>query len=111
MQRKRLTAQRVLTDLSLAALSSVVTVLGKRVDSDKVENGLSIERFNMRGVYSKALYEGGVKERELVEQYRTWAKATAGWPRTSAMLEGIAQSYDHDAEREDIRAQQDKMRY
>ena len=28
MQRKRLTAQRVLTDLSLAALSSVVTVLG-----------------------------------------------------------------------------------
>jgi hypothetical protein len=88
-----------------------VRVLLEELDSDEVENGLTIERFNMRGVYSKAFYEGGGQERALSQQHRSWAKSAVDWPRTAAMLERIAQGYDHDAEREDIRAQQDKMRF
>lgn len=89
---------------------AIRTIL-ERLDSDDIEKGLLIERFNMRGVYGKALYEGGVQERTIAEQYRSWAKAAVDWPRTSAMLERIAQNYDRDAKEEDIRAKQDQMRY
>jgi hypothetical protein len=88
-----------------------IRIVLEELDSDDVENGLSIERFNMRGVHTKAMFEGGVQERELADRYRKWAKATADWPRTSAMLERIAQGYDRDAEREDVEAQQNKMRF
>jgi hypothetical protein len=77
----------------------------------ELERGIIVERFNMRGVFSKAIFEGGDKERELANQNRTWAEVAAEWPRTAAMLERIAAQWDADAEREDIRAEQDKLRY
>jgi hypothetical protein len=43
------------------------------LDAKDVERGLMIERYNMRGVYSKALYEDGAKERALADQYKAWA--------------------------------------
>lgn len=78
--------------------------------AEDINRGISIERHNMRGVYSKALYEGGVQERELAAQYRWWSKACAGrWMVTSRMLDEIANSWERDAEREDLRAQQDRL--
>jgi hypothetical protein len=65
----------------------------------------------MRGVYRKALFEGGVQERALAEETRSWAKAAGAWPRTAAMLHDIARSWDAEAAREDERARQDQMRY
>jgi hypothetical protein len=78
--------------------------------STQIENGVATERFNMRGVHSKALYEGGKQERGLAEQYHGWARAAGAWPRTAAMLERIAQSWEADAQREDTRAEQDRLR-
>jgi hypothetical protein len=83
----------------------------ENLSSDDVENGLAIERFNMRGAHWKQLNEGGVQERALAQQYRNWASALVEWPRASAVLEKIAQGYDRDAEREDIEAQKDQMRF
>lgn len=42
--------------------------------SDEIEHGLEIERFNIRGVYCKAISEGGNQERELARQSRTWQR-------------------------------------
>jgi hypothetical protein len=40
-----------------------------------VETGLKLEAFNSRGVFSRAMFEGGSQERELEEKYRQYAKA------------------------------------
>ena len=82
----------------------------EELDSDEIERGLMIERFNMRGAHFKGAYEGGAQERVLAEQYRAWAKSMPNWPRTTAILEKIAAGWDHQASQEDIRAEQDKMK-
>jgi len=79
--------------------------------STELERGINIGRFNMRGAFNKAIYEGGKQERGLAEQARSWAKIAEKWPRTHAMLLEIAKDWDAHAEREDQRAKQDEMRY
>ena len=78
--------------------------------SEQLEQGIAIERFNMRGVYSKGIYDGGEEERRFASQYRDWAAACVAWPRTSAMLDDIATGWDRQAEHEDIQAQQRLMK-
>ncbi len=80
------------------------------VSSDDLETGIALERFNMRGAYTKALHEGGKKEREIAARYTAWAAACAAWPRTAGILRRIAEGYERQAEAEDIRARQDQMR-
>lgn len=78
----------------------------EEVASDELERGIQIERFNMRGVFSKDPYDGGSAERALAEEARRWADAATAWPRTAEMLSRIAKDWEHHAEREDIEAQQ-----
>jgi hypothetical protein len=78
--------------------------------SDEIERGISISRFNMRGVIRKAIYEGGGQERAFALQYRTWAEASASWPRTCAMLRRIAEDRERDAELADTHAELDQRR-
>jgi len=69
------------------------------------------ERYNMRGTFSKNLYEGGAQERPLASQYHEWANvARIRWPRVARVLDSIAKGWEEDAEREDNRAEQDKQR-
>lgn len=77
--------------------------------SDQLELGILIERSNMRGVVTKAMYEGGSQERTLAENARAQAKGTAKWPRTSALWRRFADGLEFDAKREDERAKQDEM--
>lgn len=79
--------------------------------SGDIEHGLSIERFNMRGVYSKSLGEGGAQERGLAEQSKGWAKAMPSSPRTAAMLMRISESWLREAERADISGEKDAIRW
>ena len=76
--------------------------------SNEIERGIGISRFNMRGVIRKAMYEGGGEERAFAAQYRTWAEATASWPRTCAMLRRIAEDWERHAEQADTRAELDQ---
>jgi hypothetical protein len=77
---------------------------------EDIERGIMTERYNMRGVYSKSLYEGGKQEREIARQYKEWSQATSSFPTTSMMLNRIAEGYERDAVREDERAELDKLR-
>ena len=89
----------------------IVRQLIENMDSKEMELGIQIERFNMRGVQARALYGGGGPEREMAERAKHWANVTRAWPRTSAMLEAIAASWESTARNQDERARQDRMRY
>lgn len=88
----------------------VVRTVIESLAAEEIEQGLMIERFNMRGVVSKSLFEGGAQEGALASQYRGWADTCrARWLRTAQVLERIAQNWEEDARREDTRAEQDKL--
>lgn len=82
----------------------------ENVASEQVERGFALECFNKRGVYGKGVNEGGAQEREYAERYQHWAAETMAYPRTSAMLTAISEDWFRDAEREDVRAEQSKMK-
>jgi hypothetical protein len=81
------------------------------ISSDQIERGFRNECFNKRGVFGREMFEGGTQERELAIRYRNWSKEALRFPRTSAVLKNIAKNWDEDAEREDVRAKQDKLKY
>jgi len=76
----------------------------------EIEKGIAISRFNQRGSYSKALYDGGNQERGLAAQYRSWAQLTTSWPRTSSILRNIADDWEFHAKQADSEAELDQLR-
>ena len=87
-----------------------VRTVVERLSSDEVERGLATERYNLRGVYSKAIGEGGQQERALAKQAHDWAAAIPGFPRTAAMLLRISESWTQEAERADVDAAKEALR-
>jgi hypothetical protein len=83
----------------------------ERLKSPDLERGMTIERYNMRGVYSKAMFEGGRQEQDLAQEARIWAKANAAHPRTKAMLNTIAKRWDAYAKEADEQAGRDRLRF
>jgi hypothetical protein len=83
----------------------------ERLNSDRVERGIQVERFNMRGVVSKAMFEGGRQERALAAECREWTKKALAYPRTAALLRNLAEVWDREATAEDERARKDQMRF
>ncbi len=83
----------------------------EKLRSDELERGVAIERFNMRGAYWKAIGEGGDQERALARQSREWADVVPEHPRTAAMLMRIADSWLCEAERADLSAQRESLRW
>lgn len=78
------------------------------IGSRELENGLVIGRLNSRGVTWRGVYDGGDQERTLAATYRSGSNSTkATWPRTSRVLRAIAESYERDATREDLKAELD----
>ncbi|MBB3271388.1 hypothetical protein FHW75_002543 [Pseudomonas sp. OG7] len=119
VNREDITDQLIGQVLAHAPLSSIdgawpheaVRHVIEALASSQIELGVCIERSNMRGVFSKAIGEGGDQERDLAYQARAWAQASVDFVRTHAMLEQIAQSWLRDAERADTMAKQDALRY
>ncbi|QEN86749.1 hypothetical protein FZC33_10595 [Labrys sp. KNU-23] len=83
----------------------------EQLNAPSVERGIATERFNMRGVYTKSMTEGGEQERELATRYRNWAKTSDTYPRTARLLERIAEGYDHEAKDADQKSNLDRLRY
>lgn len=76
--------------------------LVEQFESEHFECGLDREKFNRRGVHWREVDAGGKPERELSTEFRSYSIAVQDeWPRTAAMLEGIAQFYERDAVRGD----------
>jgi len=65
-------------------------------------NGFRVGKLNRRGMTSRSPRDGGEQERALSAQYRAWAEALRlEYPRTARALDGLAESYGRDAQRED----------
>lgn len=88
---------------------AAVANLLDEIASDVLDHGIEVERFNMRGVHWRGIGEGGHQERALAATYRGWAEQTSS-PRTTEMLERIARCWDANADREDIRAEQEMLK-
>jgi hypothetical protein len=82
----------------------------ERLRSEEVEDGIQIERFNMRGVHWKALNDGGNQERALAGFYSKSAAASGAWSRTATMLRNIARDWEMHAQQADVEAAQRKLR-
>ena len=87
-----------------------VRELVEELSSDEVEQAVRIERFNMRGVFSKDIGEGGQQERALADQAKGWAPAMPAFPRTTNMLSTIAEMWIREGEAADARAAKEALR-
>ncbi len=77
------------------------------VASEHLGIGFRVAVINSRGMHHRG--EGGDQERELADKYKKLAQGTAfDYPFVSSVLEAIASSYEHDAEREDSRSRVDR---
>ncbi|MGD1824501.1 XRE family transcriptional regulator [Chromobacterium violaceum] len=77
------------------------------IRSRNMEQGFEVGVYNRRGVTVRMPHDGGGQERALAERYRRDAESLRfDWPRTSACLDRIATTYEIDANREDLSAEQ-----
>jgi hypothetical protein len=88
-----------------------VRSLVEHLSSDQVEQAVRIERLNMRGVYCKAMGDGGQQERALAEQAKSWARTMPEFPRTANMLFAIAEMWFREGERADATAAKEALRW
>lgn len=78
----------------------------ERVASSTLEKGFQVEIYNKRGVTSRALDEGGERERSRADKYSALAEGLKdSWPRTARALRAVSSSYQVDARRNDEQAQ------
>jgi hypothetical protein len=82
----------------------------ERLSSDEVERAIQIERFNMRGVHGRGLFEGGDEERAFAKANYAAADVSAPWPRTSALLRAIGKMWDEHARHADLEAAQRRLK-
>jgi hypothetical protein len=79
----------------------------EEVDSGKLTLGFEIGISNKRDVVVKSPFAGGEQERQLAQQYMSYAEACAiEWPTTAAALQRVARQYEEDARREDEEAKE-----
>ncbi len=73
-----------------------------RPELEEMRRGFIIGTFNKRGMTSRDLSDGGDQERDLAAYYRDQAvRVQYEFPFVAESLESLAQSYKHDAVRED----------
>jgi hypothetical protein len=78
----------------------------ERTPSQHLQTGVMLGIHNNRGGTSRGLTDGGAQERSIARRYNEHTKATQlEWPRTSALLEQIARSYEEQGQQHDQRAE------
>ena len=69
---------------------------------DSLERGFAIGLFNLRGVSSRGMTDGGQQEYDLATKYESWAAAVqATHPRTALILRDLATDYRAEGRRND----------
>ncbi len=77
------------------------------IQSPGIESGLRIGKYNQRGVICRG--KGGKQEWDLAADYRKLAdKVRVEWPRTAAVLDGLAKGYEEEARHWDEQAKWDE---
>lgn len=75
------------------------------IGSLSVGDGFMAGTHNLRGITTRGAFEGGHQERTLADEYREQAAMIASkWPYTASLLRRVADSYQHEARRNDREA-------
>lgn len=78
----------------------------ERLQNSDLESGLRTELYNSRGVTTRGIFDGGDQERIVATSYFEQAKRFADrWPRTAALLRGLAEDYGQEARQLDGEAE------
>ena len=85
--------------------SQVVRELLEDLQSNDVDGGMSEALFSQRGITSRSPTDGGKQERALAESYRKTSRRFKEWPRTAAILDGLASTYERIASIQDRKAE------
>ena len=65
------------------------------VRSQHIGQGFTTGKFNLRGVTSRGMFDGGEQERSLADSYRAnAANIASAWPHTAQLLRRLADSYE-----------------
>jgi hypothetical protein len=87
-----------------------VRTLIERLASTDIESGMGSQILNDRGVTTRGLLDGGAQERTLAERWRDRAQRIRdGWPRTAAVLDSVATSYEHQAREHDAESERTRQ--
>lgn len=90
------------------AVRNVIESLNNKIIDDHIQN----EIYNSRGVVTRGINTGGKQERDLAEKYKQMSdKVKSKWPRTSALLRSLADSYKYQADREDVDSDLQDLRW
>lgn len=83
-----------------------VRTIIEEYENEHLEIGIKVEHCNQRGTTIRNPRDGGILERKLAEKYQKEAdKLKYKWPRTAAVLRGIARDYIRHGVWEDISAE------
>ena len=85
--------------------SAAVRDLIERVNSDDLDRGLAVAVCNQRGGTTRSPTDGGDQERELAARYRAQCSRFSHWPRTAAIFDSLADTYEDEAGIHDRRAE------
>jgi hypothetical protein len=83
----------------------------EEIHSERLEAGFHTGVYNKRGATWRDFSDGGTDERELANGYKLLASQYATeWPRTSALMSELANTYQQEAKRqdEDMRQRQNR---
>ncbi len=69
----------------------------ERLQCDNVDGGFGNAAINQRGATFRSSTDGGEQERQLAEIYKKQGRRFQEWPRTAAILSGLARGYEHEA--------------
>jgi hypothetical protein len=73
-------------------------------NSEALVIGIAIGVYNSRGVVSRSIGEGGLRERGIATRYRQYEeKLKNRWPKCARLAKKIAENYESEARREDAR--------
>ncbi|AKE12423.1 hypothetical protein [Serratia liquefaciens] len=85
--------------------SMIIRDLLEETERDEIREGFYLGVINSRGTTVRAYYEGGDKERKLVDQYKEIANQLYfTHPKLASVFDELASHYDFDATHEDQRA-------
>jgi hypothetical protein len=76
----------------------------------QIEQGINVERFNLRRGGARDPRAGGKPEHDLAAELRSDAVRLDRWPRTQAMLRDLANMWEDVARAGDLRAKQEELR-
>jgi hypothetical protein len=73
------------------------------INNDVVDDHIRNKIFNNRGIFTKAMDEGGKQEHDLAAKYREMSDALGPkWPRTATLLRNLAGTYQDHGKSSDI---------